>query len=114
MGLNGITNVACGKEVRIDKDIRRDLSKRISKITKRRSRDYRTQQIKERLTEFSKLENLERIHMYPVTRKQQERPDTQKCAELLASVYTSNNETHYSSSCDVDKFTWDELQHAMK
>ena len=68
----------------------------------------------EKLTEFSKLESLQKLHMYPIKKTHTIGPNLQACASLLQQVYTSENEAPYSDSFSVPLFTFDEVEHALK
>ena len=93
---------------------RKNISKKIWRKTRDQLRQYRTKQVQEKLTEFSKLESLGKMHLYPITKTHTIGPNLQACANLLQQVYTSENEAQYSDNYSVPAFTFGEVKHAIK
>ena len=71
----------------------------------------------ERLEEFTRLRDLDRIHAQPVARKSARQPDLGECASLLKDVYTSERPGRESlgigaaSLQDLPRFSAREVQH---
>ena len=109
-----LRNLRAQRNNAINSSDRKILSKQIYRITRRRLREYRTDQANERLREFKRLEVLEQSHMYPILKKHTAGPNYGKCGELLQQLYSADVPTEYSSSCDVPPFTLVEIQRAIK
>ena len=99
---------------------RAQLSKLISRKTREQLRTWKTARTAERLQEFRKLGELDRIHMHPVSRKSTQGPDLTKCGELLKGVYTSDRprgdtgaESMAAGLASVPKFSQKEIKDAI-
>ena len=93
---------------------RKNISKQIWRKTRDQLRQYRTKQAEEKLNEFSKLESLGKLHLYPIKKTHTIGPNLEACAKLLQQVYTTDNELNYSTNHSVPAFTFEEVKHALK
>ena len=90
------------------------ISKEITKLTRYALRKYKSQMAQKRLEEFSDIQKLEHIHMYPVKKKKVNTIDPSKCADLLSNVYSTNVAFEYASSTSVPSFSIEEVRHAIR
>ena len=92
--------------------------KRISKLIWRLTRDglrvYRTKQATDKLNEFRKLESLQKLHMYPITKTHTAGPNLESCAKLLQKVFTTDKQREYETNYSVMPFSLEELEFALK
>ena len=93
---------------------RKEVSKRIWRLTRSQLRVYRTQEAEKKLTEFSKLESLQKLHLYPIKKKHTCGPNLEKCAELLKHVYTIETESNYAKHSSIPLFTYNEFEQAIR
>lgn len=93
---------------------RKVISKLIWRTTRQQLRRHRTMEGEKKLQEFSKLESLQRAHLYPIQKKHTLGPNLEACAKLLQQVYTTENAVDYSNTCNVPTFTIDELKQALR
>jgi len=70
---------------------RTQLSKLIWRKTRQRLRTWKTNRASERPAEFSRIKDLERIHMHPVSRKCLQRPNLARCADLWDGIYAAEH-----------------------
>ena len=61
-----------------------------------------------------KLENLQKLHMYPITNTHAAGPSLESCATLLQKVFATDNHMEYETNYLVMPFSLDELEFALK
>lgn len=95
---------------------RANLSKKIFRLTRSALRRHRTEQAEVRLKEFTRLKDLDRIHMHSVVRRKCAEPNFHECASVLAGVYKSDNAESLPEHTHVDipDFVEAEVAHALK
>ena len=62
---------------------RKALSKTIWRVTRDQLRRYRTEEAEKRLIEFSDLQSMQKLHLYPINKKHTIGPNLEACANLL-------------------------------
>ena len=87
-------NAQCAEE-------RKKVSKQIWRLTRQGLRTYRTQQGINKLQEFRKLEQLQKLHMYPITKTHRDGPNLEACATLLQQVFTGSQHVEYETNYTV-------------
>ena len=93
---------------------RKQVSKKIWRLTRDELRKYRTSQAEQKLAEFSNLEVLQKLHLCPIQKSHTIGPDLEACANLLQQVYTSDQDTKYAESFTIPLFTEQELKYGLK
>ena len=66
------------------------------------------------MEEFRDLEVLGKLHLYPVKKKRFAKPNYQKCAELLETVFTSDSIPAENEKFQVPLFTVEEMSNTLK
>ena len=52
--------------------------------------------------------------MHPIKKKKTAEPNIEKCAELLSSIYQSDEACDYEDSHDIPEFSYSEVEAALK
>ena len=98
----------------IDTEERKKVSKQIWRKTRDQLRFFRTKQATEKLTEFSRLEYLQKLRMYPVTKTHTIGPNLESCSQFLQQVFTSDHHMEYDTNYSVPPFSFYELECALR